>query len=452
MTSAPTTAPPLTPRLLWSAGVAALGGFLFGFDTAVISGTTDALRLQFSLDAAQLGFTVASALIGTIVGSIAAGPPAERIGRRPLLRLLAVLYFISAAGCGGAWNWTSLLLFRFIGGLAIGASSVVAPMYIAEISPAAMRGRLVALSQFNVVAGILAAYFSNYAIAMLAGGAETSAWRWMLGIAAAPSALFLGLLLHIPESPRWLVKEHRHAEAAAVLRLMGNPDADALVRQIAESLHEDTVAADEPFFQRKYAKPILLAAMVATFNQLAGINALIYYTADIFRMAGAGRAGALLQSVIIGFTNLVFTMAAMAVIDRAGRRRLLLIGSAGLAACLALTAWAFHRGIGGTLVLACLLGYIAFFAFSQGAVIWVYISEIFPNRVRARGQALGSFTHWFWAAAVSWTFPIVAERSGAAAFGFFAAMMGLQFVLVWRFLPETKGVSLEQIQRTLGID
>jgi sugar porter (SP) family MFS transporter len=452
MVAADRAAAPLTPHLLWSAAVAALGGFLFGFDTAVISGTTDALRLQFTLDSNQLGFTVASALIGTIIGSIAAGPPAERLGRRPVLQILAVLYFVSAAGCGAAWNWTALLAFRFVGGLAIGASSVVAPMYIAEISPAALRGRLVALSQFNVVAGILAAYFSNYAIASLAGGADTAAWRWMLGIAGAPSALFFGLLLRIPESPRWLVKQHRQEDAAAVLRLMGNPAPDALVRQISESLHEETVAADEPFFQRKYMKPILLATMVATFNQLAGINALIYYTADIFRMAGAERTSALLQSVIIGFTNLVFTMTAMSVIDRVGRRRLLLIGAAGLAGCLALTAWAFHRGTGGTLVLACLLGYIAFFAFSQGAVIWVYISEIFPNRVRARGQALGSFTHWFWAAVISWTFPVVAEQSGAAAFGFFSAMMVLQFVLVWRFLPETKGVSLEQIQRTLGID
>jgi len=237
-----------------------------------------------------------------------------------------------------------------------------------------------------------------------------------------------------------------------VLRALGNDQADTLVREIGESLHEETVSADERFFQRKYLKPILLAIMVASFNQLAGINALIYYTADIFRMAGAERTSALLQSVIIGFTNLVFTMLAMTIIDRVGRRRLLLIGAVGLAVCLGVTAWAFHRGIGGTLVLVSLLGYIAFFAFSQGAVIWVYISEIFPNRVRARGQALGSFTHWFWAAAVSWTFPVIAEASGALAFAFFAVMMVVQFVLVWRFLPETKGVSLEEIQRTLGIE
>jgi MFS transporter, SP family, xylose:H+ symportor len=442
----------LTTQLLWSAAVAALGGFLFGFDTAVISGTTDALRLRFGLDSNQLGFTVASALIGTIVGSICAGTPSERYGRRPVLLALAVLYFLSAAGCGFAWSWLSLLVFRFVGGLAIGASSVVAPMYIAEISPTAVRGRLVALSQFNVVAGILAAYFSNYIIAAGVGGPETSAWRWMLGVAAVPAALFFVMVRRIPESPRWLVKQHRHDEAVGVLRAMGNEQPEQLVREIAESLHEETVAADERFFQRKYSKPILLAIMVASFNQLSGINALIYYTADIFKMAGAERTSALLQSVIIGFTNLLFTMIAMTVIDRFGRRRLLLIGAIGLSVCLGVTAWAFSQGIGGTLVLVSLLGYIAFFAFSQGSVIWVYISEIFPNRVRARGQALGSFTHWFWAAVVSWTFPVIAETSGAYAFAFFAAMMLLQFVLVWKFLPETKGVSLEQIQRKLGIE
>jgi sugar porter (SP) family MFS transporter len=442
----------ISTRLLSSAAVAAIGGFLFGFDTAVISGTTDALRLQFALGSGQLGFTVASALIGTIVGSIAAGRPSERYGRRPVLLALAVLYFVSAVGCGAAWDWTSLIVFRCVGGLAIGASSVVAPMYIAEISPAAVRGRLVALSQLNVVAGILAAYFSNYVIAALAGGAASNAWRWMLGVPAVPAALFFVLVLRIPESPRWLVKQRRRAEAIEVLAAMGNERPELLAGEIADSLHEETVAGNEPFFQRKYAKPILLAVMVASFNQLAGINALIYYTADIFSMAGAGRASALLQAVIIGFTNLLFTMAAMTVIDRFGRRRLLLIGAVGLAACLGLTAWAFRSGMGGGLVLASLIGYIAFFAFSQGSVIWVYISEIFPNRVRARGQALGSFTHWFWAAVVSWTFPVIAEASGASAFAFFAVMMVLQFVLVWRFLPETKGVSLEQIQRSLGIE
>ncbi len=442
----------LNPQLLRSAGVAALGSFLFGFDTAVISGATEALRLNYGLSSQRLGLTVASALLGTILGSIGAGRPSERHGRRPVLSTLAVLYFVSAVGCGLAWNWPSLLLFRFVGGLAIGGSSVVAPMYIAEISPAAVRGRLVALSQLNVVAGILAAYLSNFLIAGMLGGPQSSAWRFMLGLPALPAALFYLLVLRIPESPRWLIKRHRRDDAEDVLRRLGSEDPKALVAEIAGSLHEETVSADEPFFKRKYRRPILLALMVATFNQLSGINALIYYTADIFTMAGAGRTGALLQSVIIGFTNLLFTVLAMTVIDRFGRKRLLLVGALGLSACLFVVAYAFAHHIGGALVLGSLIGYIAFFAFSQGAVIWVYLSEIFPNRVRARGQALGSFTHWFWAALVSWSFPVIAEVSGAWAFAFFGAMMLLQFFVVLAFLPETKGVSLEEIQRTLSIE
>ena len=441
--------------LLGSTLVAALGGFLFGFDTAVISGTTEALRHVFHLASGQLGFTVASALIGTIVGSIAAGRPAEQFGRKPVLVSLAVLYFVSGLGCALAWSWWALIVSRFIGGLAIGGASVVSPMYIAEISPPQVRGRLVAVSQLNIVMGVLTAYFSNYVVASLLAaspsGGDTVAWRWMFGIVAVPAALFFIFLLPIPESPRWLVKRHRRDEALAVLRNLGNEAPAQVLEEIVESLHEETVSADEPFFQKKYRKPILLVIMVATFNQLSGINALIYYTADIFRMAGAAQAGALFQAVIIGLTNLIFTLVAMSVIDHFGRKRLLLIGAAGLAACLASTSFAFYSGIGGRLVLVSLIGYIAFFAFSQGSVIWVFISEIFPNRVRARGQAFGSFVHWAWCAAVSWTFPIIAEWSGGVAFAVFSGMMVLQLVMVWKYLPETKGVSLEQIQRVLGI-
>jgi sugar porter (SP) family MFS transporter len=446
----------LNRYLLGSTLVAALGGFLFGFDTAVISGTTEALRSVFGLSSGELGFTVASALIGTILGSIAAGRPAERFGRKPVLAGLAVFYFVSALGCGLAWSWPALLFFRFIGGLAIGGASVVSPMYIAEIAPPQMRGRLVAVSQLNIVAGILTAYFSNYLIAALfsaaSNAADGGAWRWMLGIVAVPAALFFAFLTPIPESPRWLVKQHRREEALQVLERLGNPNSREILAEIVDSLHEEKVNANEAFFQRKYSKPILLVFMVATFNQLSGINALIYYTADIFRMAGAAQASALFQSVIIGFTNLIFTLVAMSVIDRFGRKLLLLIGAAGLAVCMASTAYAFYSGIGGLLVLVSLIGYIAFFAFSQGSVIWVFLSEIFPNRVRARGQALGSFVHWAWCAGVSWTFPIIAESSGGHAFAFFAVMMLLQFFMIWRFLPETKGVSLEQIQRQLGIE
>ena len=369
---------------------------------------------------------------------------------------LALFYFVSALGCGLAWNWMSLIVFRFVGGIAIGGTSVVAPMYIAEIAPPDSRGRLVAVTQLNIIVGILAAYFSNYVIVSLLSspGADSpaSAWRWMLGIVAAPAALFFWLVLPIPESPRWLVKRHRREEALQVLQKLGNENAQGLLQEIVESLHEEAVNTSERFFQWKYHKPILLAFMVATFNQMSGINALIYYTADIFRMAGAEQASALFQSVMMGLTSLVFTLAAMTVIDRFGRKRLLMVGAAGLALCLAITAYAFYNGIGGGLVLGSLMAYIAFFAFSQGSVIWVFLSEIFPNRVRARGQALGSFTHWFWCAIVSWTFPVIAERSGGHAFSFFAVMMILQLVMVWKFLPETKGISLEQIQHRLGIE
>jgi sugar porter (SP) family MFS transporter len=442
----------LNRYLLGSTLVAALGGFLFGFDTAVISGTTEALRRIFSLSSGELGFTVSSALIGTIIGSLAAGRPAEKLGRKAVLRWLGVFYFISAVGCALAWSWTALLMARFLGGLAIGGASVVSPMYIAEISPAEKRGQLVAVSQLNIVLGILAAYFSNYLIAAFIDGNSSAAWRWMFGIVALPAVAFLFLLFSIPESPRWLVKQHRHEDARMVLNRLGNPQTDQVLQEIVDSLHEERVSASEPFFQKKYIKPILLAFMVATFNQLSGINALIYYTADIFRMAGAVQSSALFQSVLIGFTNLIFTIVAMTVIDRFGRKKLLLIGTSGLVVCLLLAAYAFYTGIGGALLLISLIGYIACFAFSQGSVIWVFLSEIFPNRVRARGQALGSFTHWFWCAGVSWVYPVIAEHSGGHAFTFFASMMVLELFLIVKFLPETKGVSLEQIQKQLGIE
>lgn len=464
----------LNRYLLGSTLVAAVGGFLFGFDTVVISGTTEALKSVFGLSALELGFTVASALIGTVVGSLISGKPAEWLGRKPVLMVLAVLYFITAVGCGMAWDWWSLLFFRFVGGLAIGGASVVSPMYIAEISPPHVRGRLVAMSQWNIVAGLLVAEMSNYLIARFAttmvNGAEVidpNAWRWMLGIVAVPAILFLFLLLPIPESPRWLVKRHRREEALYVLQRLGNEDAPALLKEIVESLHEETVGADEAFFQRKYLRPILLAFMVASFNQLAGINAVLYYSADIFRMAGAGQTSALAQSVIIGLTNLIFTMVGMACIDRFGRRILLIIGGFGLTVCLSSVAFAFHlseriasgalsqsyQSAIGPLVLGSLIGFIGFFAFSLGAVIWVFIAEIFPNRVRARGQALGSFTHWFWCALINFTFPVIVTHvSRSAPFVFFAAMMVLEVVLVWKYLPETKGVSLEEMQRHLGIE
>ncbi|MEX0601551.1 MAG: sugar porter family MFS transporter, partial [Rhodothermales bacterium] len=397
-----------------------------------------------------LGFTVAVALIGTIVGAFAVGGPADKFGRRRVLLVLAVFYFVSALGSAMAQTWIPFLLFRFLGGLAVGGSSVAAPMYIAEIAPAAMRGRLVAVNQLNIVTGILLAFFSNYVVAQLIEGFV--AWRWMFGVEALPAALFFILLFFIPYSPRWLVKQGRTKDAREVLEQLGDPDVDRALAEIIASLKEEEGKKEADLFQKRYAYPIMLAFGIAMFNQLSGINALMYYAPRIFQQAGAGADSALLQAVAVGGTNLLFTVFALFIIDRFGRRPLMLIGSVGTAACLGLVAWAFYAGGDmGTMVLVGLLGFIAFFAFSQGAVIWVYLSEIFPNRVRSKGQSLGSFTHWFMAAAVSWTFPVVAEASGAFAFAFFSLMMVLQLFFAWKIMPETMGKSLEELEVELGI-
>jgi len=447
-----------SPYLLRCAIVAALGGLLFGFDTAVISGTTEALADVFELSSTGLGFTVAMALIGTIVGALIAGKPADRYGRRPVLFAIALLYFVSAIGSAVPWDWYSFLFFRFIGGIGVGAASVVSPMYIAEISPANCRGRLVAITQFNIVLGILLAYLSNYFISGLELGATE--WRWMFGVEAAPAAIFFLLLFTSPESPRWLVARQRTDEAHAVLTRVGTDhgSVDEEIRDIQASIDIDHHSLNEPFFRRAYGRPILLAVAIAAFNQLSGINALMYYAPQIFRMAGAAEGSALLQSVAVGGMNLLFTMAAMTVIDRFGRRRLMLVGSLGYIASLAGAAWAFYTygtnfdAFGGWVVLVSLLVFIAAHAFGQGAVIWVFISEIFPNRVRARGQALGSLTHWVMAAAISWTFPMFADISGGHTFAFYCLMMIGQLIWVFKVMPETKGIPLEEIQKKLGIE
>ena len=379
----------LTAALIGSALVAALGGLLFGFDTAVISGAEAALRARFGLNESWYGFTVAAALIGTTVGAIVAGQPADRFGRKPVLLALAALYVVGSIGTGLAWDWYSFVGFRLVGGLAVGGASVVSPLYIAEIAPAAYRGRLVAVQQFNIVLGILVAYLSNYLIARLGLGAAE--WRWMLGIQAVPSLLFFGLMFATPESPRWLVGRGRAAEAKSVLTRIGvEPGAEGVDLEVAEierALVEDRRAGSDALFQWKYRKPIALAVMIALFNQLSGINALMYYTPSIFKSAGAGADSAFLQSVAVGGVNLVFTMLAMTVIDHFGRRRLMLIGSVGYILSLGTTAWAFYHygdhfdATGGAVVLGGLLLFIAAHAFGQGAVIWVFIGEVFPNRV-----------------------------------------------------------------------
>ena len=433
--------------LLRSAAVAALGGLLFGFDTAVIAGTTRALTREYALSPAALGFTVSSALWGTVLGSVIAGPPSDRYGRRACLRALGVLYVLSAVGCAFAWSWYSLLIFRVLGGLAIGGSSVIGPMYIAEIAPAARRGRLVGMFQFNVVLGILLAYLSNYLVAQAGFGAAE--WRWKFGVAAVPAAAFFLALFGIPQSPRWLARVGRLAEARDVLVRIGEPDADGELREIDQTIGADGHARNEALFQRRYRVPIFLAITIGMFNQLAGINAILYYLNDIFERAGFGRVSSDVQAVAVGLTNLIFTLIAMSVIDKIGRKRLLLTGALGTGLCLAGVAALFATGRHGDYLVWLLMAYIAFFAFSQGAVIWVYISEVFPNQVRAKGQGLGSFTHWIMNAVISAVFPVMAMSSGAAPFVFFAGMMAVQFVVVWFWYPETKGVSLEALEKRL---
>jgi sugar porter (SP) family MFS transporter len=433
--------------LLKSTIAAALGGLLFGFDTAVIAGTTRALSVAYDLSPGLLGFTVASALWGTVLGSMFAGAPSDRYGRRACLRALAVLYVVTALGCALAWDWHSFVFFRLIGGLAIGGSSVTGPMYIAEIAPAAKRGRLVGFFQFNVVSGILLAYLSNYIVGLMNfGDAE---WRWKLGVAAAPAALFFLALFAIPQSPRWLVRRGALEEAVEVFERIGEPDPNQEVNDILGSISAEDKLKGEPLFTHKYRLPILLAVSIGMFNQLSGINAILYYLNDIFAKAGFSKVSSDRQAVAIGGTNLLFTMIAMSIIDRVGRKKLLLTGAVGTALCLAGVATIFATGKHEGMLVWLLVGYIAFFAFSQGAVIWVYISEVFPNLVRAKGQSLGSFTHWFMNALVSGTFPMMAAASGSIPFVFFSLMMVLQFFVVLFIYPETKGITLEDMQKKL---
>ncbi len=426
--------------------VAALGGFLFGFDTAVISGVEKTIQQLWSLDEFWHGFTMASALIGTVVGSIIAGKPADVYGRKKVLQAIGLLYLVTSLGSALTGSWHMFVLFRFLGGIGVGASSVVGPMYISEISPAHSRGRLVALFQFNVVSGILLAFLSNYFFF----GIGEEAWRWMLGIQAVPSLLYFVMVFFVPESPRWLVKQNRSKEAEAVLTKIGEPAPSTALNKIQESLQQEAGKKEESLFTKAYRQPIFYTIALAMFNQLAGINAIMYYAPRIFEMTGLAKDTALLQAVSIGATNMIFTLLAISVIDKFGRRTLLIIGSVGMVVFLGLVASVFFsQDFGGYAVMIYLVGFIAFFAFSQGAVIWVFISEIFPNAVRSKGQTLGSFTHWIMAAIITWVFPKIANSSelgGAYAFSFFCVMMILQFFFAWKVIPETKGKSLEDIQ------
>jgi sugar porter (SP) family MFS transporter len=427
--------------------VVALGGFLFGFDTAVISGAEKSIQKFWNLSVFEHGLTISIALIGTVIGSLVGSKPSDKYGRKNTLYFVAAAYLLSSLGTALAENWYIFLFFRLMGGLGVGISSVTAPIYISEIAPADKRGRLVGLFQFNVVLGILISYLSNYLI----GQDGPANWRWMLGVQAFPSFIFLVLIYFIPESPRWLIlKKAAYDKALAILKIINPANCEQELIAIKNSVQHlgETHKNQDNIFSGQYTKPVVLAMVFAFFNQVSGINAIIYYAPRIFEMAGLGAHSSLLSTVGIGIINFAFTLLAINFIDRVGRRMLMLIGSFGLIASLFLVGYTFYtEDFNGYAVPIYMMVFIAFFAFSQGAVIWVFISEIFPNQVRAKGQTLGSSTHWVMAAVVAFGFPYFAETlGGATTFFFFAAMMVLQLIFVWRWMPETKGRSLEQIE------
>jgi sugar porter (SP) family MFS transporter len=430
--------------------IAALGGFLFGFDTVVISGAEQTIQQLWGLSAGLHGWTMSAALWGTVLGSLIGGWPTERYGRKRTLVSIGILYFVSAVWSGLAADAYALMIARFIGGIGVGISTVAAPLYIAEISPAKSRGRLAGMFQFNIVFGILVAFLSN----ALLSGIGANAWRWMLGVEAFPALIYTLCCFGLIESPRWLIT-HRGDRAAGL----------DVFRQINPELSEQEVVAladtvegsvshtreDSRFFTRRLITPIMLAFLIAFFNQLSGINAILYFTPRIFEMTGLAKNAALLQSVGVGFTNLIFTFVGLWLIDRLGRKQLLMIGSFGYIASLGLCSWAFYTGH-FKIVPVCIFAFIAAHAVGQGAVIWVFISEIFPNRNRAAGQALGSFTHWIFAALLTLFFPKMVEAlQPGTIFAFFCGMMALQLIWVKFMVPETKGVPLEQMQKKLGI-
>jgi MFS transporter, SP family, arabinose:H+ symporter len=439
-------------RIFYWSITSALAGFLFGFDTVVISGAEQTIQKLWSLSSGMHGLAMGSALYGTVLGSLLGGWPTDRFGRKPTLLFIGVLYVLSAVGCGFASEVGMFILARFIGGLGIGISTVAAPLYISEIAPPAYRGRLAGMFQLNIVFGIVIAFLSNAVIARIGG---EHAWRWMLGIAAVPSVVYAAMCVGLPESPRWLIG--RKGDRAAGLKVLELIEPDSLPAEL--EAHADKLMAAAriemegapTFWAWRLRVPLCLAILVAFFNQLSGINAILYFAPRIFEMTGLGEQAALLQSVGIGITNLVFTFVGLWLIDRLGRRTLLYIGSFGYILSLGLTSWAFftqHYAI----VPACIFAFIAAHAIGQGTVIWVLISEIFPNRHRAEGQALGSFTHWLFAALLTTFFPtLVTAFAPGYVFLLFCCTMVLQLIWVKTMVPETKGRSLEEIQHELGI-
>ncbi len=412
--------------------IASLGGFLFGFETAVISGAEQIIQRLWALDAFWHGLTVSISLIGTILGALLAGRISDRYGRKPVLLVIALLYLFSAIGCALSPYWGFFLLFRLLGGLAVGISSVVGPVYISEIAPSKDRGKLTGLFQIMIVSGIFIAYLTNF---LFADTGEDS-WRYMLGIMALPALLFYVLLRSIPESPRWLLLHKGKEEAAQVFQLLGQPIHPAPA----------TSKGQVSLFQSQYMKPIVFAVLLAFFNQMTGINAILYYAPRIFEMAGFDAKLSYLQPIFIGGTNVFFTLLGMSIIDRIGRKKLLLSGAIGMFIFLLLTAFGL-KGENSGMLLYYIIGFIASFALSQGAVIWVFLAEIFPNEVRAQGSSLGSTTHWVFAALISWIFPVIVEsvpQGGYYIFLFYAIMVVLSFIFIL-FIPETKGKSLEDM-------
>jgi len=431
----------------WSL-IVALGGFLFGFDTAVISGVEKHIQELFQLSSFWHAFAISSALVGTMIGALVAGEPADKYGRKPILFIIAGLYVLSAIGSAMAGNVSTFIIFRFLGGIGIGASSVVAPTYIAEISPAKIRGRMTAMFQFNIIFGILIAFVSNFLLRDF--GAEP--WRWMLGVAGVPAFLFFAFLFIIPESPRFLIKIGETAKARQILEKIEITSIDKEIEEIKQSMVRWS-NHDQQLFSHAYIRPISVAFLVAMFNQFSGINAILYYAPRIFELSGLSNADSMFQSIMIGVTNGIFTILGMLLIDRVGRKKLLITGSIGMSVCLGLIAKTFYtHSFSGYGLLLLLLVYIMFFAFSTGAVIWVLIAEIFPNSVRGKGQSLGSFTHWFYAALITFLFPVVVKISDFGvghAFLFFSVMMIVQAVVVWKYFPETKGRTLEELGENL---
>ncbi|SFF10817.1 sugar porter family MFS transporter [Sunxiuqinia elliptica] len=439
----------MTRKLIITTLTASFGGLLFGFETAVINGALPFITQFFSLTDAMKGATVSAALVGCIVGALAVGRPADRFGRRTLLRVLALLFLISAIGTGFAANIQAFIIFRFIGGIAVGGASVISPMYISEISPAEYRGRLTVSFQLAVVVGILFAFFTDY---LLINTGENN-WRYMMLSMGLPAIVFYVLLFFIDRSPRWLIKEGKREEAIEVFKHL-NPEADSekLVEEIQKTIDKKAVQKFSVLFKKDYSKLLIIGIAVGMFNQFTGINIIMYYATDIFRSAGFSTDSAIGQTVLIGLVNLIFTILAMRLIDKIGRRKLLLTGTLGMAFFLGLFAYAYlSDAFSSWMLLVSLICFIAFFASSQGAVIWVILSEIFPNNIRARGASAGSFSHWFFNGLTTFLFPVVIGLfSGSKGVGyvfiFYSIMTFLSFFVFKKYLMEMKGKTLESMK------